>query len=346
MILLLFILLYVILILWIAHHWFHNAEYQASNIASNTKVSVLIPFRNEAHNIPLLKQALLAQTYPKSLIDYVFINDHSIDNGKDLLAGFQVLESEGEGKKAALKTGFARARGELLVTLDADCLPEKDWLQTLISFFESKKSDLIICPVRITPTQNLWGKIQALEFQSLAASTAGAALGRKPIMCNGANLAFRKTLVDTEEDVFNEKYVSGDDMFLLEFAKAKMKKIDYLKSRKAMVSTAPESWSAFWKQRSRWTSKSGAYADLDIILSGLIVLMANLSLLVLPFFNLPLFLIALLAKGTVDLVLLFFSASFFRTLNVLWLYPFLMLIYPVYVLYALMRGMFAMKLSQ
>ncbi len=333
------ILCYLVLILWIAHHWFHSKDYTVKESRPQTCVSVLIPFRNEASHLPHLMRALKNQSYPEALVEYLFINDHSTDGGEVLVKDFPCFLSTGSGKKGALKTGLQHATGDLIVTLDADCVVGESWLSTIVAFYEEQHADLIICPVKIVAKGSLWSKIQALEFQSLAASTGGAALGGMPIMCNGANLAFRKQLTDSEQDVFNAKYVSGDDMFLLEYAKHHKAKIAYLKSPLAMVQTHPESWISFWKQRSRWTSKSTGYHDAGIIVSGAVVFCANLSLLIFPFVSLDLYFWSLFAKFLCDVLLLSVSASFFSQQKLIWLTILLTPVYPFYVLIVLLRGL-------
>lgn len=322
--------------MWIAHHWFHSSEYQTRGGYIKTKVSVLIPFKDEKDNLPNLMASLSDQTFPKEQVEYLFINDHSSDSGESLVKSkdFTLVHSQENGKKAALELGLIKANNELIITLDADCLVEKEWLSTIVSFYEQSKADLIICPVTIFPVKTIWDRLQAIEFQSLVASTAGAALGGQPIMCNGANLAFRKSFVDGGEDVFNRKYASGDDMFLLEYAKKSKATVAYLKSRKAIAFTAPVSWETFWRQRMRWTSKSAGYRDVAVIASGVLVLLANLSLLVLPFVSPKLALLGLLLKLLVDSILLSFSASFFGTAKSLWLVLLITPLYPFYVLFS------------
>ena len=341
MVLLLPILFYVILIFWIVYQWNKNREYEITPSLHQPKVSILIPFKNEEDNLSVLTQSLQLQSYSSDLVECIFINDDSDDNSERLLNDYTVIQSEGKGKKSALKTGLAVAKGELIITLDADCVPQEQWLESIVSFYEKEKSDLIICPVNIAPVNTFWAKVQALEFQSLAACTGGAALGGLPIMCNGANLAFKKTLVETEEDFFNQKYNSGDDMFLLEFAKAKKKKISYLKSQEALVSTFPVSWNGFWSQRARWTSKAGAYSDAGIISVGVVVLLANLSLFILPSISGFYLLIAFAMKMFVDFLLLNISSSFFKTSDILWLYFLILPFYPFYVVYSLLMGLFS-----
>lgn len=338
MLLLIPTILYAIFILWISHHWFHSRAYESNGIAGHTKVTVLIPFKNEGDNIPHLFSALQVQTYPQHLVQFLFVNDHSSDGGELLVKDFTLLHSEAEGKKAALEFGLQHATGELIISLDADCLVNAKWLSTIVSYYEHTKADLIICPIALSPIKTFWEKLQAIEFQSLVASTAGAALGANAIMCNGANLAFRKSLVEDVTDVYNRKYTSGDDMFLLEHAKRTKAKVNYLKSQDAMAHTKPVCWKNFWRQRTRWTSKSGAYSDKAIIASALLVFLTNMWLIVLPFISVELAVYAFMMKLFVDFILLLFSSSFFGTKKILWIIIILTPLIPLYVFVAAIAG--------
>lgn len=337
---------YALLLLWISHHWFHGEAFEVVQTSPVTTVTVLIPFRNEAAHLPALIQSLGDQDFPPDCVRYLFINDHSTDGGCALLPSipsFTLVDNQGNGKKAALLTGLTLAQGELIVTVDADCVVSPHWLTTIVNFYTQTHADLIICPVRLSPLNTLWDRMQAIEFQSLAASAAGAALGGMPIMCNGANLAFRRDLLATDADVFNAKYASGDDMFFLEYAKRQKATIAYLKNNAALVSTSPVAWKDFWLQRFRWTSKSGGYRDFTIVAVALIVLLTNVALLVLPFFSWSLFGLTFVVKALVDLLLLIFSARFFQTSSFLWLYVILLPFYPLYVLISAVAGLFVKR---
>lgn len=328
--------------MWVSYHWLKiHPKSKASSLT--TKVSVLIPFKNEASNIPELLNCLSAQTYPESLVELIFIDDHSDDESTAFITSQTLVVNEGKGKKAALITGLRYASGDLIVTIDADCIYGVNWLETLVNAYETSKADLLIAPVTVATVNTLWEKIQALEFQSLVASAAAAALGRHPIMCNGANLAFQKKLYNAEDDVFNQAYDSGDDMFLMEYAKRKNANIIYVKSREAMASTKAVSWSQFWRQRFRWTSKSSGYRDVEVMLAGGLVFLTNLSLLALLFVSLKMALTALLLKLVADFFFLFISAVFFGQEKNIWLTILLTPIYPVYVLLASIGGLFYVR---
>lgn len=339
MILFLPIVAYVLFILWVSYHWL-KPQPELKTISHNTKVSVLIPFKDETAHLPQLIRCLSCQSYPKALVQLIFVDDHSLDQSASFIRGHTLVVNEGKGKKAALETGMKYASGELIVMLDADCSYGPNWLEILVNTYAQSQAALLIAPVRIAPTNGFWEQIQALEFQSLTASAAGAALGKHPIMCNGANLAFKKSFYNATDDVFKQAYSSGDDMFLMEYAKRKKAPIVYVKSEAAMASTKAVSFTHFWRQRFRWTSKAGGYKDLDVLISGGVVFLTNLSLLILPFVSLKMFLGALLLKLVVDGFLLSVSAPFFGHKRQLWLLFILMPIYPFYVLMASLGGQF------
>jgi cellulose synthase/poly-beta-1,6-N-acetylglucosamine synthase-like glycosyltransferase len=49
-------------------------------INQSTKLSVIIPARNEAHNIEACINSILNQFYPNELFEIIVIDDHSEDN--------------------------------------------------------------------------------------------------------------------------------------------------------------------------------------------------------------------------------------------------------------------------
>jgi len=83
-------------------------------------VSVVIPALNEAENLPHVLPYL-----PMDMIDEVILVDgRSTDDtvlvATDLLPCIKVVMEQKPGKGAALRSGFAVARGDIVVTLDAD----------------------------------------------------------------------------------------------------------------------------------------------------------------------------------------------------------------------------------
>lgn len=123
--------LFTIVLLWITAANFLTIRRPAPPSEIDRNVTVLIPVRNEAENIVELIDSLTKQSHLKSL-EIIFIDDSSTDGTTKLL---KTALSEGApikivsapalpqgwlGKPWALQQGYLVARGEIIVTLDAD----------------------------------------------------------------------------------------------------------------------------------------------------------------------------------------------------------------------------------
>jgi glycosyltransferase involved in cell wall biosynthesis len=82
-------------------------------------VSVIIPARNEAANLPHV-----FSTLPPWVDEIVLVDGHSVDDTvavtRALCPRAKVIAQTGQGKGDALLTGFAAATGDIIVTIDAD----------------------------------------------------------------------------------------------------------------------------------------------------------------------------------------------------------------------------------
>jgi len=87
--------------------------------AASYRVSVVIPALNEAKN---LKHVL--PRIPGWVHEVVLVDGHSTDDtvevARELWPTIRIVEQEGKGKGAALRTGFAAATGDIIVMLDSD----------------------------------------------------------------------------------------------------------------------------------------------------------------------------------------------------------------------------------
>lgn len=343
---------YFFLLMNYSSGWKNMPETKLSDTSSTLFLSVIVPFRNEEKNLAPLIQQLFTQTHTN--FELILVNDHSTDHSIQVLEtclsqlkNVQLIQAQGFGKKNALKEGIAIAKGELIVCTDADCVPTQNWLQSIAQYQEKENCDLLCCPVKMAYQSTFFSKLQTLEFTSLIATGAASAAVNRPILCNGANLAFtlktwQKSVVD-----LNEGEASGDDMFLLISVKKRKEKIRFLKSTHAMVQTAScKTFSDFYNQRKRWTSKSKSYTDSEIILVALLVFSVCAAFIVClfaGFFN-PLFwkaaLFIICLKTLADISLLMPSAKFFSIEKLLMYIPFLEIIYPFYVVIVAIGGLF------
>jgi cellulose synthase/poly-beta-1,6-N-acetylglucosamine synthase-like glycosyltransferase len=343
---------YIKLVCKFTKGWKQTPFFLAEDRLSSAKnISVIIAFRNEAENLPKLIAALKKQ----SVTDFqvIFIDDHSTDASKTIIESsilnfenWTLVSANQQGKKKALKEAINLAKGELIITTDADCIPQLKWIATINEFQNKNQCDLIICPVKMNARHTLFTKLQSLEFTTLVASGAGAAGANMPIMCNGANLAFTKKAWLESVDELHEEELSGDDMFLLQSIKKRNGKITFLKSETAIVSTkAVDKFGAFIKQRQRWTSKSKLYSDFDTIYTALIVFsitILQVLLLIAALINIDyliLFATLFSLKLMVDIHLILKVKNFFKIKNIVLNSFLLSLIYPLYITFTAISGL-------
>ncbi len=323
---------------------------------ARVRISVIVAARNEQENIPLLAECLFSQSYPNELFEVIAVNDHSDDRTLDMLRelalsfpNLKVLDLPGgrQGKKAALAHGIAHASGELVVTTDADCAMGEKWLSTLAAFYVQHAPDMIIAPVRVS-YRSVFEALQSLELSALVTLAAASAFGRNPVLCNGANLAFRKKAFDEVKGYAgHEDSPSGDDVFLMQEMKSAGKKIFFIKSKSSIVTTRPqEELKDLLDQRSRWASKWGIYKDQTlfwmVLLSGsinfLLVLFVVLSIFSNTFATQLLLMFAL--RSGADLILIGSGIEYSGKKQLLLFYLPAAVIYPAYFLLA---GLGALK---
>ena len=225
-------------------------------------VSIIIPTRNEENNIALLLNDISAQSYQH--LQIIVVDDHSQDSTIDRVRQemyrdkrITLLTSTGFGKKQALTAAIKFAQGSILITTDADCRVKKNWIASLLPYFSTHETKMVFGPVKISG-HSFFDDVQALEFTSLIGSGGATAALGFPVMCNGANLAFRKDVFDDVDGYLgNIDIPSGDDEFLMRKIKSKYPKgIVFVGSSEAVVSTSPsKDLNEFIQQRIRWAGK-------------------------------------------------------------------------------------------
>ncbi|NOT50988.1 MAG: glycosyltransferase [Chitinophagaceae bacterium] len=344
---------YSLLVLYYWWAWRSVPEYNASSSLPQTKISVIIPARNEEENIGALLDSLQKQTYPGELFEIIVVDDNSSDQTANIVRQYpsiKLIQLKEDGinsyKKKAIERGIAEASGELIVATDADCVPPVNWLTTIASFKKERQAEFVAAPVSIDCNSSLLQTFQAMDFMILQAITGAAVSKKKLSMCNGANIAYSKKAFQ-EVNGFSgiDTIASGDDMLLMhKIWKQYPDNVFYLKSKDAIVNTQPQrTWKAFFGQRIRWASKAGHYDDKRFFPVLLLVYLFNLSFLTLAiagfFCNCYwLYLAGLwIAKTLAELPLCWSAAAFF---NKKWTVKLLFFFQPLHIVYTIISGLF------
>ncbi len=349
---LLMIMPYVVIMLLFVYAWVNMRSIVHSKHVSSPFVSIVLAVRNEEKTLEKLILAISKQKYQG--FELIVVDDFSQDASFSIstrlsqqFSFLKIVKSAHQGKKKSIRQAIFLAQGELIVCIDADVYYPPTWLASILRCYETEQYDLLIAPVRMIPQNTLFAKLQALEFASLQASTAGSAYYNKAIMCNGANLAVKKAVYVAAHANLVDSEASGDDMFLLAAVKKMRGSVGYLYEKGAIVDIQPsDSFSGFLQQRMRWFSKSKSYTDIDVLVTSFSVFLAQIAIVgfaILSIFNvyyLPIFISLFLFKWFLDSLLLY-KASLFFDQKQLVLYSFLLsVVYPFYVMLVAVCSMF------
>lgn len=240
-------------------------------------ITIIIPARNEEHNIGNCLKSLLTQNYPKDKFSIIIVDDRSTDNTASVvrkiseqtdinisLFGTDDASIIRSPKIRALTQGIQHASGEIIITTDADCIAHPHWISTINSYFESHVGIVTGLTVyqkneKISPV--FWG-IQFLDFISYTAIAAGAIGRNKVLVCNGSNMAFRIEAFDDSGGFDTLTHINtGDDSLLAQkIVESGKWKPRFAFEESATISTQPVlTWKEVLHQRMRWVGQTAYY---------------------------------------------------------------------------------------
>lgn len=234
-------------------------------------VSVVVAARDEEARIDACLDGLLAQTHPAC--EVIVVDDGSADRTAARVrarqaggAQLRLLQGQGAGKKAALSLGIAAARGEFILTTDADCRVPATWAAGMAACFAEGVGMVVGFsqigqPRAVRHWRAGW---EGVDFLNLMAGALGSVGQGRALAASGQNLAFRKAAfaqVGGYGRILHR--ASGDDVLLLQLIR---------RSWRIAFSTAPEtfvihppspSWRGLLRQRIRWASNAPLQARLN-----------------------------------------------------------------------------------
>jgi cellulose synthase/poly-beta-1,6-N-acetylglucosamine synthase-like glycosyltransferase len=344
------LVIYVVFILQLIIGFEKVKSFVRTDEKPKTAFTIIVPFRNEEKNLSKLLQSISKLNYPYKLIEVILVDDFSTDSSERICIRWRLeheyldttllenLRLSNSPKKDAIGRAMPIAKHDWIITTDADCIVNPNWLLTIDNYIQNNDAEMIVGAVIYKTKNNWFHQFQQLDLLSLHGTTIGSFGIGKPFMCNGANFAYTKKLFQ-EIDGFNgnNKIASGDDVFLLQKAVAKVpEKVHYLKNTETIVKTKPENdLFQLFMQRVRWASKTTGYSSTYAKFLAVIVLLMNLSLVCGLWFvvcgccNWKILLIPFLIKYLVDYCLLYKANTYL--LKGKWLLPLASsLLYPFY----------------
>jgi len=327
--------------------------YKRKNTSGKTKVTIVIPARNEQDNMHNLLTCLEAQDYDHDLFEVMIVDDHSTDLTPDIVESWgmdnlhllkladHVSKEEVAYKKRAVELAVEQGIGDLILTSDADCLMGEKWVSTIVSFYEETDSKFIVAPVAYKPIKSFVDHLEALDFMTVMGVTGATVQHKLFSLSNGANMAYEKKVFKEANGYDGIDHVpSGDDVFLIEkIGRMYPYHVNYLKNKDAIVYTYPCSkLKVLVNQRMRWMSKTPYYSDLRTKLAASLLiifyatLIANIGLAIWDSMYLNILIVQLLLKILVDFMFAREIAQFFKEKRLLYFFPFLEILHLPFVL--------------
>lgn len=115
-------------------------------------ISIIVPLYNEAESLPEL-QAWIERVMEANGFSYevIYVNDGSTDESWDVIRRLALSNPavkgvsfrRNYGKSPALNTGFARAQGDVVITMDADLQDSPDEIPELYRMIREEGYDLV-----------------------------------------------------------------------------------------------------------------------------------------------------------------------------------------------------------
>ena len=271
-------------------------------------ISVVIPARNEAVRIT---DCLAPLRGAPGVLEVIVVDDESSDDtaqmaerlGAIVVRG-AALPPEWVGKAWALQQGVAVARGDVVVTLDADARPSA--LLPLAARDALLQSDAQLATVapRFRCRSQFGRWLHAAMLTSLVyRNGAGAGLARRDAVANGQCMVFRR-LDALHDDWFAAVRSSTiEDVALVRWLVARGKQVEMFDGRDALVVEMFGSFGDTWRGwgrslalatvESRWRQFTGVFVTALALVTPLLLVVVGLATQLLLFTPLSVALLAI-----------------------------------------------------
>ncbi|GAC1326310.1 MAG: glycosyltransferase [Thermoleophilaceae bacterium] len=225
-----------------------------TDLSFTPPLSVLVPAYNERVGIERTVRSLAANAYPD--FDIIVIDDGSEDGTGEIAQslGFErvrVMRQPNSGKPAALNAGLAATRNDIVVTVDADTIFERDTLVQLVQPFRDPAVGAVAGNTKVGNRNGLLGRWQHIEY------VMGFNLDRRLydlLRCMptvpGAIGGFRRRALE-DAGGFSGATLAEDTDVTLAIGRHRWH-VAYAERARAWTE-APSSLAALWRQRYRWS---------------------------------------------------------------------------------------------
>lgn len=165
--------------------------------AEPPRLSVVVPFFRAERYVERCLAALVGQNYPAGRFEILPVDNNSPDDSRQIVlrhAGVRLLHEPTQGAYAARNRGWREAAGEIVVFVDADCVPAPDWLSRLAEAMRDPQVQVVVGSVKPGGSSRLVELVGAYEDGKERYILAGD----EPTLYVGhaGNMAVRKAILE------------------------------------------------------------------------------------------------------------------------------------------------------
>jgi cellulose synthase/poly-beta-1,6-N-acetylglucosamine synthase-like glycosyltransferase len=257
--------------------------------------TVIVAARNEEENILRCLNSLDKLIYPDGKLEIILVDDKSTDlTGKiidEFISSkpkFKKMITKKEigrlkGKTNALANAIEIAKGEIILTTDADCEVNPKWALTIASYYKDDIGAVNGFTTQIA--HDNFSGMQAIDFIYLLMVASGTINIGMPISCIGNNMSYRKKAYLEVGGYENLPFSVTEDFNLLKaiYHLKKYKIIHPLDENSLVTSIPCKTYKSLYRQKKRWS-----VGGLGVPLRGFAVMtwgfFTNLCVLLTPLF--------------------------------------------------------------
>jgi len=233
-------------------------------------ISIIIAAKNEEQNISNVINSLKEQCYDKENYEVIIIDDDSSDNtystiqnAIDGYSNFQIHKIHDKifpAKKGALAFGINLASNPFIMITDADCRPEKNWLNVFSQMF-NEGYDFVFGMTPFYQHKQSVNKTACFENLRNSFLTFSAAQLGIPYCASARSFGFKKSSFEKINGYSNtvETLSGDDDLLLREAVKNNLKVSAVFNEGTFVYSDAKRTWKDYFRQRARHTKTSIYY---------------------------------------------------------------------------------------
>lgn len=219
-------------------------------------VTIIIPVYNEEVVIQRTIRSILKSKYP--IREVLIIDDGSTDKTAEIVTKMvrlflkvKIIKKHNDGKSSALNLGITKARGDIVITIDADTVFDQYTIAHLVENFSDPRVAAVSGNCKIGNKINqitIWQHIEYVTANQLE-KRAFEELNCITVV-PGSNSAWRKSVIQ-ELGYYHNDTLAEDAELTLRVLNAGYKII--YEDRAISYEECPETVKDFIKQRSRWS---------------------------------------------------------------------------------------------